>query len=140
MAAPSPDTLEHLTHLSQKPSVIATLILLRSTGSIVRSSGFPEPQTLDDTSSARDVDDDEISKTRRSPNKGELKTARMVAAAVYRFFQAAEGLQGDMCVSGGEDTDGVREGSSAKGSAEDEVKLLRMRMKRMEVVIVPGES
>lgn len=59
--------------------------------------------------------------------KGQLRNADEVARAVWKFFGAAGGCVEQMVGKG------VKEG-------EDEVRLLRMRMRRSEVVVVPGMS
>jgi hypothetical protein len=135
------EALANLTHLSQKPGVLATLVLLRSTGSIVRSSGFPEPESSDEKSALRNDDEEEADMRRsRSTIEGDLKSAREVARAAYRFFRAAEEMQGEMCVGSVDDVAARRQEPGSTSTTRDEVKLLRMRMRRMEVVIVPGKS
>lgn len=120
-------TLSLLTRLSQKPGVQSTLVLSRDTGAIVRISGLisestnPNPNSNNtllangDTALNGAAYGDEGKDT-----KSGLSSAEGVAQMVYKFVQASgdlvEGLQPD-----------------------DEVKLLRVRTKKNELVIVPGE-
>lgn len=57
--------------------------------------------------------------------KGQLRNADEVARAVWKFFSAAGGCVEEMVGKG------QKEG-------EDEVRLLRMRLRRSELVVVPG--
>ena len=125
------DTLEHLSRLASKPGVQSTLILSKSDGSIIRSTGLlaastkPTDHALADqgmlsngtayngehTTADRDHDPTSLSKS---------LTAEDVARRVFVFVNSAKAF-----------ADAMEEG--------DDVKLLRMRSKRHEIVIVPGE-
>lgn len=120
------ETLVHLTRLSQKPGVVATLVLSSTTGAIIRSSGL-----LTDDNSATDInnEDEVVSPERRRVNMtGDLRSAREVATAVFNLFKNAGTLVEQMMEL---DKD---------GEGGDEVRLLRLRLKRKEVVVVPGMS
>ncbi|KAF2206674.1 hypothetical protein CERZMDRAFT_103195 [Cercospora zeae-maydis SCOH1-5] len=113
--SPSAETEALLSRLSQRPGVQGTLILARDTGSIVRSSGLvtdaddAEEEARPPTSNGADVD----------VKKRGTRKADEVARLVYKFVQGA----GEMI----EDLNGEH----------DEAKLLRVRTKKNEVVIVP---
>jgi hypothetical protein len=100
--------------------VQGTLILARETGAIVRSSG------LATDADEKAVQDEEAARPSTAegpdgnPKKGTRK-AEEVARLVYRFVQSA----GEMA-----------EGLNGEG---DEAKLLRIRTRKNEVVVVPGE-
>lgn len=118
------ESLAHLTRLSQKPGVLATLILSRTTGAIVRSSGLFAEDSL---STAAHNNDELGSPDRRRTNTiGELKSAREVATAVWNFFKSSDNLIEQM----------IEVDKSSDG--RDEVKLLRLRLRRKEIVVVPG--
>ncbi|KAK7513705.1 uncharacterized protein IWZ02DRAFT_486561 [Phyllosticta citriasiana] len=119
------ETLSLLTRLSQKPGVQSTLVLERETGAIVHTSGFASsnaaanpnatlpPATTDNTAVAGG-----IANTSGGRKESGIKSAEDVARMVYGFIQSAGTL--------------VRELEE-----EDEVKLLRLRTRKNELVIVP---
>ncbi|KAI9838945.1 MAG: hypothetical protein M1819_004153 [Sarea resinae] len=152
MAQSTPDeTTTLLTRLSQKPGVQSTLILSRSTGAIVRTSGListapapnsnatlPSPSAgsandLNGVSSGSGSNDESSSRLAtgdasnggRAATGGGMKSAEEVARMVWAFVGAA----GDMV-----------EGLRSEGGEDDEVKLLRLRTRRNELVIVPGKE
>lgn len=100
----------------------STLILSRQTGTILRTSGLSSasetanPETASLNSPVMLERDEELD------NKEKLRNAEDVARLVWKFFNAA-----------GETVDELM-------GVEDEVKLLRLRTRRNELVIVPGES
>jgi len=118
------ESLAHLTRLSQKPGVLATLILSRTTGAIVRSSGLFAEDTL--PTEAHNNDELGSPERRRTNTTGELKSAREVATAVWNFFKNADNLIEQMIEI------------DKSGDGGDEVKLLRLRLRRKEIVVVPG--
>ncbi|KAI9855937.1 MAG: hypothetical protein M1824_005742 [Vezdaea acicularis] len=121
-------TLAHLTRLSQKPGVQSTLVLDRSTGSIVRSTGLLSAPTPNLTSSASS-NPLSTSATPLKSQSGSSRTghtAEEVATLAWNFVKGAEGL-----------VEGMAE-SDAEGP--DELKLLRVRTKRFECVIVPDSK
>jgi len=117
--SPSQATQDLLLRLSQRPGVQSTLILSRDTGAIVSSSGLITADEVieEDTTptNATNVPDDEL-----EPAKKGTRKIEDVAELVYTFVKSAgamaEGLNG----------------------AGDETKLLRLRTKRNELVVVPG--
>jgi len=138
MAASSglPVAFEHLTHLTSNPSVRATLVLAHATGSIIHSSGFPaDSPPFDDAPSAslpaRLGVDPDAETHERAARSGDLKSAREVATAVWTFFERAGTMVEEMMVT-------ESNGAEKRSHEEEEIKLLRLRLRRMEFVIVPG--
>ncbi|KAI5370817.1 Putative Roadblock/LAMTOR2 domain-containing protein [Septoria linicola] len=113
--SPSAETESLLARLAQRPGVQGTLILARETGAIVRSSGLVTDE--------EDADEEARPPTSNGPDgegkKRGTRKAEDVARLVYNFVTHA----GDMI----EDLNGEH----------DEAKLLRVRTKKNEVVIVP---
>ena len=115
---PSQETANLLARLSNRPGVQGTLILSRDTGAIVRSSGL----ATDDGEGESDL----IQPAANGTASGDVKQKRgtrqedQVARLVWQFHQSVgtmvEELNGD----------------------NDEAKLLRIRTKKNELVIVPG--
>jgi hypothetical protein len=116
---PSEETANLLARLSQRPGVQGTLILSRDTGAIVRSSGLITSED-GETEAARPTSSDQTNGTDGEVKKKGTRNAEDVARSVWRFVQSAgvmiEELNGD----------------------SDEAKLLRIRTKKNELVIVPG--
>ncbi|KAI9670900.1 MAG: hypothetical protein M1817_003785 [Caeruleum heppii] len=122
-----------LTRLSQKAGVQSTLVLSRSTGAIVRTSGLissstsPNPNSVLPASSpspaptsGNGISDGVSTGPNRSGNGG-MHNAEQLAQMVHAFVSSAGGL--------------------VKGlDGEDEVKLLRLRTRRNELVIVPDSN
>ncbi|KAI9836935.1 MAG: hypothetical protein M1837_003167 [Sclerophora amabilis] len=129
-----------LTRLSQKPGVQSTLVLSRATGSIVRTTGLyssstsPNPNSTLPSSAntnspghTRSESQTQTQTQSQTPNgaaearaNNGMQNAEELAGMVWTFVGAAGGL--------------------AKGlDGEDEVKLLRLRTRKNELVIVPGE-
>ena len=115
--SPSEETENLLARLAQRPGVQGTLILARDTGSIVRSSGLvtnddiADEETRPPTSNGADAE----------PKKKGTRKADEVARLVYKFVQSAGEMVGDL------------------NGENDESKLLRVRTRKNEVVIVPGK-
>ncbi|KAF2655285.1 hypothetical protein K491DRAFT_693028 [Lophiostoma macrostomum CBS 122681] len=120
MAQQTPDeTLALLTRLSQKPGVQSTLILSRETGAIVRTSGLISNSASANPNStlpaSSEATPDAFTNGRKESG---IQSAEDVASKVWSFLGAAGSL-----------VDGL--------DPEDEVKLLRLRTKKNELVIVP---
>lgn len=109
----------------------STLILSRTNGAVVRASGLisaaqPDPDgttTQDIASTAPSVNGNGAENGDREQRGGKsvgLKSAQDVAKLVWRLFGGAGEVVDDMM------------------GVEDEVRLLRLRTKRNEIVIVPG--
>lgn len=117
----SEDIFAHLTRLSQKAGVRGTLILSRQSGAIVRASGLVSRDESTDPdgalpASTNDADADQ-------DKGGGAQSAEDVARIVWNFANAA----GEML-------------DELNGPADDEMKLLRIRSKKKELVIVPGKA
>jgi len=110
------DGFAHLTRLSQKPGVRGTLILSRQNGAIVRASGLISREDTTNTDSALSSSPDRLD---RGNDHGQ--TAEDVARIVWNFAKAAGDMLGEL-----------------NGPTDDDLKLLRIRSKKRELVIVPG--
>ena len=129
-------TLENLSRLASKPGVQSTLILSKSDGSIIRSTGLlassPAPSTSSEdppvgNENRQDGAGDGADATRGGaeyPGNGNVEakgnTAEEVARMVFAFVAGAKAF-----------TEGM--------DKSDEVRLLRLRTRRNEIVIVPGK-
>lgn len=116
MQQPSPteETSALLARLSQRPGVQSTLILSRETGAIVRSTGLITAEDI-----AEEGDSVPNGAPDESKKKKGTRNADDVARLVWNFVRSA-----------GEMTEELN-------GESDEVKLLRLRTKKNEVVIVP---
>ena len=127
--------MENLSRLASKPGVQSTLILSRSDGSIIRSTGLFAATSsslsqdlavsngMSRNDSAEPVDAMR-SGTKYPGNAEEDKkgnTAEDIARMVFAFAAEAKTF-----------TEGIDE--------SDEVQLLRLRTRKNEIVIVPGKS
>ncbi|KAJ4340618.1 hypothetical protein N0V87_002279 [Didymella glomerata] len=114
------ETLSLLTRLSQKPGVQSTLILSRDTGAIVRTSGLISTSSSANTNGTLPRDSDETlgDNYANGRTEGGMQSAEEVASAVWKFFGAAGSL-----------IDGL--------DKDDDLRLLRLRTKKNELVIVP---
>lgn len=114
------DTLALLTRLSQKPGVQSTLVLARENGAIVRTSGLISNSSSGNPNSTLPASTDNAADGYSNGRKESgMQSAEDVAQMVWSFMGAAGSLVEGM-------------------DAEDEVKLLRLRTKKNELVIVPG--
>ncbi|KAJ9635469.1 hypothetical protein H2199_008472 [Coniosporium tulheliwenetii] len=119
MAQSAPDdALALLTRLSQKPGVQSTLVLARETGAIVRTSGLISTSSTANANSTQPASDNTLENYANGRKESGINSAEDVARLVWTFVEAAgtmiQGLDG-----------------------EDEAKLLRVRTKKNELVIVP---
>ena len=117
--SPSDETQNLLARLSQRPGVQSTLILARDTGAIVRSSGLLTPDEIGEDGTAP-VNGTYVNGTDDSAKRKGTRNAEEVARLVYGFVKSA----GDM----------IQE----LNGESDEAKLLRVRTKKNELVVVPG--
>lgn len=121
------ETLSLLTRLSQKPGVQSTLVLARDTGAIVHTSGFASTSAAANPNSALPAPTDNAANAAaqtapltNGKQESGMRSAEDVARMVYSFVEAAGELVKNL-------------------EEEDEVKLLRLRTKKNELVIVPGK-
>ncbi|KAI4269028.1 MAG: hypothetical protein LQ337_007519 [Flavoplaca oasis] len=127
-------TLENLARLAAKPGVQSTLVLSASDGSIIKSTGLLAETALSsspDTSLVREgSDQDDKSSSTLLPSNNNIryegenvrtKSVEHVARVVFNFVAAAKDF-----------AEGIEKG--------DDAKLLRMRTRKLEIVIVPGKS
>jgi dynein light chain roadblock-type len=116
----SVESLSLLTRLSQKPGVQSTLVLSRETGAIIRTSGLISNSSTVNPDSAQPVSSESTSEKYTNNRKETgIHSAEDIASLVWSFLKAAGSL-----------VDGLNK--------EDEVKLLRLRTKKNELVIVLG--
>ena len=120
-------TLENLSRLASKPGVQSTLILSKKDGSIIRSTGL-----LASASSTVEGQDGlgnapHAADAAQSDMKGEMeglnktKSAEEIAKMVMTYVDGSNAF-----------AEGMKDG--------DEVRLLRMRTRKNEIVIVPGKQ
>jgi dynein light chain roadblock-type len=120
--SPSEETQNLLARLSQRPDVQSTLILARDTGAIVRSSGLiTADEAGDDATTGAPTNGTYASGTGDEAKKLGTRKAEEVAQLVYTFVKSAGSMIEEL--NGG----------------SDEAKLLRIRTKKNELVVVPGE-
>lgn len=113
-------TLENLSRLAVKPGVQSTLVLSKTDGSIIRSTGLLAESTIAPSSPGNE------SFGNVSANGGGHETldndtgkdAKKVARMVFSFVSAAQSFAEGMNTS-------------------DEMRLLRLRTRKYEIVIVP---
>ena len=114
------ESLALLTRLSQKPGVQSTLILSRENGAIVRTSGLISKSSSANPNStlpaSSETSHDNFANVRKQSG---IHSAEDVAGMVWSFLGAAGNLVDEL-------------------DREDEVRLLRLRTKKNELVIVPG--
>lgn len=126
-STPSESTQALLTRLSQRPGVQSTLILSRDTGAIVRSSGLITAEEIAEDGTApttaattTTMANGENSSNGEVAKKKGTRQAEEVAGLVWNFMKAS----GQMV--------------EALNGEGDESKLVRVRTKRNELVVVPG--
>ena len=127
-------TLENLSRLASKPGVQSTLILSRSDGSIIRSTGVlaATSSSSQDLSVGNGINDNGSAESVDAKRSGidypgsmeddkKRNSAEDIARMVFAFAAEAKAFTEVMDKS-------------------DEVKLLRLRTRKNEIVIVPGMS
>lgn len=121
---PSEETQALLARLSQRPGVQSTLILSRDTGAIVRSSGLITAEEIGEEGTTPAPTTNGGYANGSADGEGHKKKgtrkAEEVAALVYAFVKSAGSMVEELNGEG------------------DESKLVRVRTKRNEVVVVPG--
>ncbi|OBW65161.1 MAG: ARM repeat-containing protein [Aureobasidium pullulans] len=146
---PADESFAHLSRLSQKAGVQATLILSRETGAIVRSSGLV---SRDDSSNAESTLPASNGLT-DDRTDGAMPNAEHVAEVVWKFAKAAGDMLQELSNSPDDDVRLLRLRSKNKSwkfakaagdmlqelsnSPDDDVRLLRLRSKNKEYVIFP---
>ncbi|KAK4991361.1 hypothetical protein LTR66_006572 [Elasticomyces elasticus] len=109
-----------LTRLSQRPDVQSTLVLSRDTGAIVRTSGLISRNSSASLDASLPASSSANGDSSDSTASG-IRSAEEVAQLIWSFMSAAGTL-----VSGLQD--------------DEELKLLRLRTKKNELVIVPDNK
>ena len=118
--SPSEETQTLLARLSQRPGVQSTLVLSRDTGAIVSSSGLITPEDVAEDGTAPTSGTYVNGNEDESKKKG-TRNAEDVARMVYGFVKSAGSMIAEL------------------NGENDEAKLLRIRTKKNELVIVPGQ-
>ena len=119
--SPSEETQALLARLSQRPGVQSTLILSRDTGSIVRSSGLVTAEEIGEDGAAPTNGTTYVNGSAEGEVKKKgTRRAEEVAALVWNFVKSAGSMVAEL------------------NGENDEAKLVRLRTKKNEVVIVPG--
>ncbi|EGS22793.1 uncharacterized protein CTHT_0012680 [Thermochaetoides thermophila DSM 1495] len=123
--ATGPDALEEsLGRLSKKPGVKAAIVLDRASGTILKTTGQvgtirkPKPTGSSTESPSPAPAAGAFSGEGDASNSNQNQDVEEVAALVWNFVNTAGGLVEEL-------------------DAEDEMRLLRLRTKRQEFVIVP---
>jgi dynein light chain roadblock-type len=114
------DTLALLTRLSQKPGVQSTLVLSRETGAIIRTSGLISNSSSANSNSTLPASNETTDNYTNGRKENGIHSAEDVASTVWKFMSAAGNLVDEL-------------------DKDDEMKLLRLRTKKNEIVILPGE-
>ena len=121
--SPSAETEALLARLSQRPGVQSTLILSRDTGAIVRSSGLITADEIEQEGAAaaptaNGAETKGAEGSVGSKKKG-TRNAEQVARIVWNYVKSVSAMVGEL------------------NGEYDEAKLLRVRTKRNEIVVVP---
>ena len=121
----STPSLENLAHLASKPGVQSTLILSRSDGSIIHKTGLLTQSSKSSETSGRPpheaapTNGDSVQNKAQANDAANDMSAESIAYKVFTFMSQAQGFAGER-------------------DPADEVRLLRLRTRRNEVVIIPG--
>ncbi|KAH7157449.1 hypothetical protein B0J13DRAFT_617543 [Dactylonectria estremocensis] len=111
---------EKLGRLSKKPGVKASIVLDRATGAILKTSG--QVDALQTTKSRTTSTATSFSnETAVAPEEGETRGVEQFAAMVWNFVNNSGSFVQEL-------------------DTEDEVKLLRLRTRKQELVIVPDSK
>ncbi|CAF9931009.1 MAG: hypothetical protein GOMPHAMPRED_005792 [Gomphillus americanus] len=108
MSQPTNATLEHLTRIATKPGVRSTLILSKTDGAIIQSTGLISASQKESSETGQEG----------YQNAENQKSAEEVAKMAYDFVRHASSFAIGM-------------------QDEDDVQLLRLRTRKNEIVIVP---
>lgn len=152
--APSNPTKTMLQTLSHRPDVQRTLILSRSTGAVIESSGYETSSQTSTSSTSHDQAEDTLSANdatsapaarRRDEQSRVSRDAALVFAHVNATAEFVKELGGRGRGDGGglrkshdDHYDDYDDKDTETGNGDDEMKLCRLRTKRFEYMIVPG--
>ncbi|KAH9884854.1 hypothetical protein F4778DRAFT_761963 [Xylariomycetidae sp. FL2044] len=123
LASANPDTVEEALHrLSKKPGVKAWLMLDRFNGALLKTNGqiasVRPPRSSNSHTSLPTPTGGSFSTDVNDDTNNETQAAQELASMIWSFLSSAVSLTGEM-------------------DSDDEVKLLRLRTKKHEIVIVP---
>jgi dynein light chain roadblock-type len=126
MAESLDESLALLARMSSKQGVQSTLVLTRDAGAVVRSQGILTPdRSTAAAAAAQEGDQPEASSSADPATAAEggdaaAHDAEEIARHVWKFVQASDELVRGM-------------------DAEDELRLLRIRTRRNELMIMPSQ-
>lgn len=156
-----------LQNLIKRPNVRSTLILSRKDGSIIKATGFVGSSTEKTSRHSRDYSNTEaVTTTAFSEESGKdskdevsvskttepaISPAQVLAESIYTFVASAVALAeslGKIDTQGDASTALTESGRGRQGKddsvppdttsqADDDVQLLRLRLKKQEVIIFP---
>lgn len=152
-----------LQNLTKRPNVRSTLILSRKDGSIIKASGSVMDDLKDSSTDTRQndlssasigasnepADSAETEDESAATGESELKVSRaqILASSIYNFVATATTLGSALRNIDGEENKALaRDETSNQGQvdvesqAEDDVQLLRLRLKRQEVIVFPDPN
>lgn len=149
--APSKPTKTMLQSLSHRSDVQRTLILSRSTGAVIESSGY-ETSSQTSSTSHDQAEDTSLSANdgtsapaarRRDEQSRISRDAGLVFAHVNATAEVVKKLSGGGGLRKSDDDDydddyDDKDTETENGNGDDEMKLCRIRTKRFEYMIVPG--
>ncbi|KAF3071568.1 hypothetical protein THAR02_08156 [Trichoderma harzianum] len=110
---------EKLGRLARKPGIKASLVLDRATGAILKTSG--QIDALQTAKSRNASTAASFSNDAPAAEEGEAQGVEEFAEMIWNFVNSSGQLVGDI-------------------DTEDELKLLRLRTKKQEIVIVPDQK
>ena len=144
------DTTTLLDRLASKPGVQSTLILSRKDGTIIRSTGLLSSSVTESpNNTSNDVDASAVNGVEGTSS---TSSAQELARLVFSFVSNAGSLALNLSLHGqsraafngeiaGRPTTASTESESLReNNGNDEVKLLRLRTRKNELVIVPDKG
>ncbi|WPG97360.1 Dynein light chain-related protein [Acrodontium crateriforme] len=121
-SSPSEETQALLARLSQRPGVQSTLVLSRDTGAIVQSTGLLAQEAEEDDDTAPTVNGTHDKEPGNDLKKTGTRNADEVAKMVWNFVKSAGAMVDEL------------------NGESDEPRLIRLRTKKNEVVVVPDSK
>ncbi|KAJ5557285.1 Dynein light chain-related protein [Penicillium frequentans] len=139
-----------LSHLTSRPGVQSTLILSRKDGSIIQRTGQlapqePSPRPAPTTTEQATLPSEGPSRTHLRLRLKRLRTGRLTLKPHpnlnrYHPPTSTPGLEGEFDYANGSLTPREEVDESTDREEDEEVKLLRMRTRKHEIVVVPDRK
>lgn len=142
-----------LQNLTKRPNVRSTLILSRKDGSIIKASGAIADDTPVPAQDRRRENVEQDQDESVESEEPEITRAQMLASSIHGFVAAAAVLGESIRSVDNESSmfsgrPGIEEDDQAgsatvvgqKAQAEDDVQLLRLRLKKQEIIIFPDSK